>query len=117
VLRAGEADRLDGRTGDEAAARLDAEDNAEDTVGRAGVIERRARDAVCPGRCPRVRLVCLDDDRAAGRGADAVSPPRTEKANGKLLAENTTHGPIGRSIRRMSGRASDAFAVVITAST
>ena len=35
--------------------------------------------------------------------AEAVSPPATEKANGKLLAANTATGPIGISIRRRSG--------------
>ena len=34
----------------------------------------------------------------------AVSPPATENANGKLLAENTATGPSGSSIRRRSGR-------------
>ena len=34
--------------------------------------------------------------------ADAVSPPGTEKANGKLLAANTTTGPIGTFIERTS---------------
>ena len=38
--------------------------------------------------------------------ADAVSPPATEKARGKLLAPNTTTGPSGISMRRKSGRAS-----------
>src|SRR5262245_2226203 len=36
--------------------------------------------------------------------ADAVSPPATLNANGKLLAANTTTGPSGTSIRRRSGR-------------
>ena len=36
--------------------------------------------------------------------AEAVSPPGTEKASGKLLAPNTATGPIGTSIRRRSGR-------------
>lgn len=36
--------------------------------------------------------------------ADAVSPPGTEKASGKLLAPNTATGPSGTSIRRRSGR-------------
>ena len=35
--------------------------------------------------------------------AEAVSPPATEKASGKLLAENTTTGPSGRSSERMPG--------------
>ena len=35
--------------------------------------------------------------------AEAVSPPTTENANGKLLAPNTATGPIGTSIRRTSG--------------
>ena len=35
--------------------------------------------------------------------ADAVSPPATENANGKLLAANTATGPMGISMRRMSG--------------
>src|SRR5262249_42715364 len=35
--------------------------------------------------------------------ADAVSPPPTEYASGKLLAPNTTTGPNGTSIRRRSG--------------
>ena len=39
--------------------------------------------------------------------ADAVSPPATENANGKLLAANTATGP-GKacSMRRTSGRTS-----------
>ncbi len=36
--------------------------------------------------------------------ADAVSPPATLKANGKLLAAHTATGPRGRIIRRRSGR-------------
>lgn len=36
--------------------------------------------------------------------ADAVSPPGTENASGKLLAPNTATGPSGTSIRRRSGR-------------
>ncbi len=35
--------------------------------------------------------------------ADAVSPPATEKARGKLLAPKTATGPSGRSMERMSG--------------
>lgn len=35
--------------------------------------------------------------------AEAVSPPATEKARGKLLEPNTTTGPSGISIRRKSG--------------
>src|SRR5215813_12416377 len=37
--------------------------------------------------------------------ADAVSPPATENAKGKLLALKTPTGPIGISIRRISGLA------------
>ncbi len=36
--------------------------------------------------------------------AEAVSPPATENANGKLLAANTATGPMARSTRRRSGR-------------
>jgi hypothetical protein len=36
--------------------------------------------------------------------AEAVSPPGTEKASGKLLAPNTATGPSGTSMRRRSGR-------------
>ena len=36
--------------------------------------------------------------------ADAVSPPATEKANGKLLAPNTATGPSGTLRWRISGR-------------
>jgi hypothetical protein len=36
--------------------------------------------------------------------AEAVSPPGTENASGKLLAPNTATGPSGTSIRRTSGR-------------
>ncbi len=36
--------------------------------------------------------------------AEAVSPPATEKANGKFEAENTATVPSGRSTRRRSGR-------------
>ena len=35
--------------------------------------------------------------------ADAVSPPATENARGKLLAQNTATGPSGTDIERMSG--------------
>src|SRR5271156_4733269 len=35
--------------------------------------------------------------------ADAVSPPATEYASGKLLAPKTTTGPSGRHIDRKSG--------------
>ena len=35
--------------------------------------------------------------------ADAVSPPATENANGKLEAEKTATGPMGRRMRRRSG--------------
>ena len=35
--------------------------------------------------------------------AEAVSPPAVEKAKGKLLAANTTTGPIGISILLISG--------------
>src|ERR1700742_4539417 len=35
--------------------------------------------------------------------AEAVSPPATENANGKLDAANTATGPTGRLIRRRSG--------------
>jgi hypothetical protein len=35
--------------------------------------------------------------------AEAVSPPATEKASGKLLAPKTTTGPSGRNIERTSG--------------
>ncbi len=48
--------------------------------------------------------------------ADAVSPPRVENANGKLLAANTATGPRGMFIRRRSGRGgvSDGSAWSIT---
>jgi len=36
--------------------------------------------------------------------ADAVSPPQTLNANGKLLAAKTSTGPSGTSTRRRSGR-------------
>ncbi len=36
--------------------------------------------------------------------AEAVSPPATLNANGKLLAAHTATGPRGRIIRRRSGR-------------
>src|SRR5690606_37188444 len=52
--------------------------------------------------------------------ADAVSPPAVENASGKLLAPNTTTGPIGFSIRRISGRGAgvrSGNAVSIRAST
>ena len=38
--------------------------------------------------------------------AAAVSPPATEKASGKLEAPKIATGPIGRCIRRRSGRGS-----------
>ena len=47
-------------------------------------------------------LVAANAQPAAS--ADAVSPPGTEKANGKLDAPKTPTGPIGRSILRRSGR-------------
>ena len=52
--------------------------------------------------------------------ADAISPPATEKASGKLLAPKTPTGPNGRSICRRSGRGSgcrSGRAVSIRAST
>ncbi len=42
--------------------------------------------------------------------AEAVSPPQTEKANGKLDAENTATGPTPTSRRRSSGRGGVAAA-------
>src|SRR5688572_3509435 len=36
--------------------------------------------------------------------AEAVSPPGTLKAKGKLLAAKTATGPIGTTVRRRSGR-------------
>ncbi len=47
-----------------------------------------------------------DPSRSTGHpaaSADAVSPPGTLNANGKLLAPKTATGPIGTSIRRRSG--------------
>src|SRR3954451_339496 len=38
--------------------------------------------------------------------AEIVSPPATEKARGKLLAPKTATGPIGKRVRRRSGRGS-----------
>ena len=59
-------------------------------------LERRLRGQ-------RMRPVSLDYDGVSAASADAVSPPATENANGKLLEPNTATGPIGTSIRRMSG--------------
>ena len=36
--------------------------------------------------------------------AEAVSPPATPNASGKLLGVNTPTGPTGMSMRRRSGR-------------
>ena len=47
--------------------------------------------------------------------AEAVSPPATENANGKLDAANTATGPTGRLIRRRSGMTPSAW--VTTASS
>jgi len=47
-------------------------------------------------------LVRLDHDRAAGGQREAVSPPATENANGKLDAANTATGPTGWLTRRIS---------------
>ena len=46
--------------------------------------------------------------------ADAVSPPATEKANGKLLAANTPTTPIGRRMRRSSGRGGTVLASAVS---
>ena len=45
--------------------------------------------------CPSCALTTTGQPTAS---ADAVSPPATEKANGKLLALNTATGPIGTSM-------------------
>jgi hypothetical protein len=55
-----------------------------------------------PG-CARCALTITGQPAAR---AEAVSPPATEKARGKLLEPNTTTGPSGISMRRRSGRGS-----------
>src|ERR1044072_795984 len=52
--------------------------------------------------CPGCALRTTGQPAAS---ADAVSPPATLNANGKLLAANTSTGPIATFTRRMSGRA------------
>ena len=42
-------------------------------------------------------------DARAAASAEAVSPPSTENANGKLLAENMATGPNGTRTRIMAG--------------
>ena len=50
--------------------------------------------------CPSCALTTTGQPAAS---AEAVSPPATENANGKLDAANTATGPTGRLIRRRSG--------------
>src|SRR5580658_1468100 len=50
--------------------------------------------------CPSCALTTTGQPAAS---AEAVSPPATEKANGKLDAANTATGPAGRVTRRTSG--------------
>ena len=52
--------------------------------------------------------MCLDDDWQPAASAEAVSPPATEKASGKLLAPKTATGPSGTMAMRRSGRGSGA---------
>jgi hypothetical protein len=59
----------------------------------------RATNSDVPG-CAGCAFTTIGQ-RAAS--ADAVSPPATEKASGKLLAPKTATGPKGTSIRRRSG--------------
>ncbi len=49
--------------------------------------------------------------------AEAVSPPRMLKANGKLLAAKISTGPAGSSQRRSSGRGGTAPASAESACT
>ena len=57
-------------------------------------------------RRARMTVVGLDHDRAGPAArAEAVSPPATEKANGKLLAAKTATGQWAGSLRRRSGTA------------
>jgi hypothetical protein len=51
----------------------------------------------------------LFDTGAPAASADAVSPPATEKASGKLLAPNTATGPSGMFARRRSARQRFSF--------
>ena len=63
---------------------------------------------------------CRRTEIEAAAKADAVSPPATEKARGKLLAPNTPAGPNGILILRISGLGDGAlsfWALSILAST
>lgn len=64
--------------------------------------------------CPSCALTTTGQPAAR---AEAVSPPATEKAKGKLEAPNTATGPIACRIRRMSGRPVAGSAGVSTACT
>src|SRR5437868_6052384 len=66
--------------------------------------EAPERPTTIPGfvqNCPPPRVKEAGHPTAK---AEAVSPPATEKAKGKLLAPKTATGPIGINIRRISGR-------------
>ena len=64
----------------------------------------RATSSDVPG-CASCALTMTGQPAA---NADAVSPPATEKASGKLLAANTATGPSGTIRWRMSGRGTGA---------
>ncbi|MNL32951.1 hypothetical protein D3C87_1548350 [compost metagenome] len=55
---------------------------------------------------PRCALCALTITGAPAASADAVSPPATENARGKLLAPNTATGPSGTFAWRKSARGS-----------
>ena len=58
---------------------------------------------------------CGNNETAPAASADAVSPPATEKASGKLLAPNTATGPIFCRARSVAVRLSGRVDVVTTA--
>ena len=93
----------------------------EGAVGQAGVGARGAtRQAATASLVPGWDGWPLATTGQPAASADAVSPPATPKASGKLLAPNTATGPIGTSMRRTSGRGigcASGSAVSIIAST
>ena len=101
--RTGERRRPDAAVGDQAVADGEAVDHGEDTVRRPAGSEGGAM--ISPHRwlvCGWAGCALTTTGQPAAR-AEAVSPPGTEKANGKLLAPNTATGPSGTRTTRRSG--------------
>jgi hypothetical protein len=65
---------------------------------------RRLRQMTCPtiSLVPGCAVCALTITGLPAASAEAVSPPATEKASGKLLAAKTATGPSGRSTERRS---------------